>query len=256
MTRKRIAIALMVMGMLLSVSAGAVVYMQARQAMDVAARIPVVDVVVARVELPERVAVRAEGLAIARFPADVVPRWAASRIEEVMGKYPTVRIYEGEMVLLSRLVEASVKTTPAFALKPGMVAVSIPGADLLTGTGAIQPGDLVDIVLTVSAPNTGGGQAGSAIPFTTQKLLQNVQVLRVGAFPSAGQPDTGGAGKGTVTVQVDHQDALALIWAKDSGSTINLVLRHPDDREAVPTEAINSDYVFRRFRFAAREPLP
>src|SRR5690606_30799536 len=126
-----------------------------------------------------------------------------------------------------------------------------PGTDLLSPTGALRPGDRIDLLMTLTlttqAPAATGGTAsgqqaaqaaplGATIPIVSQTLIQNVEVLQVGNFPAAGAAETA-AGR-AVTFQVSHQDALILKWAKDSGGVIDLVLRHASDREPVDTEAI------------------
>lgn len=267
MNRKRIGIILMVFGIVLSLAVGVVVYMQAEQAAEIARRTPTVEVVIATADLPERVAVPASSVAVTRIPAEAVPVDAATTVESVVGKFPLTRIYRGEVLIQPRLADSSGKTGPAFTLKDGFVAVTYPGNDLLTTTGAIRPGDRVDILLTLpllrpgspsGSAQSGGtqsGQAGTSYPQVTQTLLQNVEVLRVGSFPVVGQQEgTAAAGKG-ITFQVSHQDALTLKWAKDSGGTIDLVLRHPSDTEPVSTEAITANYVLRRFNFTFAEPL-
>lgn len=260
--RKRIGIILIVLGILLALGVGVVVYMQMEQAAEIAKRTPTVEVVVAVADLPERVAVPASAVAVTKVPADVVPMEAARKLDSVIGKYPLTRIYKGEIVIQPKLADTSGRTGPSFALKEGMVALTYAGSDLLSGTGAIRAGDRVDILLTLPLARTpAAGQtsqtsqgATSSIPLVTQTLSQNVEVLRVGSFPAAGQPEGAAAGKG-ITFQVSHQDALILKWAKDSGGVIDLVLRHPSDKEPVSTESITANYIIRQFRFSLAEPI-
>ncbi len=263
MNRKRIGIILMVFGILLAIGVGVVVYLQTEQAAEIARRTPTVEVVVASTDLPERVAVQASAVAIAKIPAEVVPVEAATKLTNVVGKYPLTRIYKGEVIIQGKMADSSGKTGPAFTLREGLVAVTYPGSDLLTTTGAIRPGDRVDILLTLPLTRTGPapsgsapqpGQATTSLPQVTQTLLQNVEVLKVGSFPAAGQQEGAAAGKG-ITFQVSHQDALILKWAKDSGGTLDLVLRHPSDKEPVSTDSITANYVLRKFKFTFAEPL-
>ncbi len=263
MNRKRIGIILIVVGILLAVGVGVFVYLQAEQAAEIAKRTPTVDVVVAMADLPERIAVPATGVALAKLPADLVPVDAITRLDRVVGKYPLTRIYKGEVMIQPKLADSTGKAGPSFTLKEDMVAVTLAGSDLLTGTGAIRPGDRVDLLLTLPLPrltNTGqpGQQAQQAatIPQVTQTLLQNVEVLRVGPFPVAGAngQETTPTGKG-ITFQVDHQDALIVKWAKDSGGAIDLVLRGPADKEPISTEAITAAYILRKFKFPLAEPI-
>lgn len=265
MNRKRIGIILVVFGILLALGVGIVVYTQVEQAAEIAKRTPTVEVVVATADLPERVSIPASAVTVAKVPAEVVPVDAATKVSTVAGMYPLTRIYKNEVIVQSKLADTRGKTGPAFTLKEGMVAATLSGNDLLTATGAIRPGDRVDLLLTlplpkVQTPNQGQqaqaqAQAGASIPQVTQTLLQNLEVLRVGVFATTTQAEGAApTGKG-ITFQVSHQDALILKWAKDSGGTIDLVLRHPSDKEPTSTEAITASYVLRKFKFTLAEPL-
>jgi Flp pilus assembly protein CpaB len=57
------------------------------------------------------------------------------------------------------------------------------------------------------------------------------------------------AAKGVIGFLVDHQDALIIKFVKDSGGTIDLVLRSTDDEQAIRTDAITMDTLVERFRF-------
>ena len=261
MKRKRIGIVLVVIGALLALGTGAYVYMTAEQTAAVASQTPTQDVVVAAVELPERMPVPASAVAIIKVPAGMVPASASTKLSDVVGKYPLTRIYKNEIVIQDKLADSAGKAGPAFALKEGMVAVTLAGNDLLTPTGAVRPGDRIDMMLTLPLPKpptqTGGSapQAAVTIPAVTQTLLQNLEVLRIGSFPTAGQADSAAAGKGSITLQVSHQDALILKWAKDSGGTIDYALRHPNDNEPVTTDPITANYIFKKFKFQLAEPI-
>jgi pilus assembly protein CpaB len=265
--RKRIGIVLVIIGVLVALGTGYFVYYTAQQAEELARQTPKVEVVVALVDLPERSPIPAPAVALALVPEGLVPVGAATRVDDVIGKFPLSAIYRNEVVNPAKLADSALKSGPAFALDPGMVAVTYPGSDLLSPTGALRPGDRIDLLLSLTlttqqpaAPagtGTGrqqGAQAGSlgaAVPIVSQTLLQNVEVLKVGNFPEIGAAETP-AGK-AVTFQVSHQDALILKWAKDSGGTIDLALRHPTDREPVETEPVNSSYIIDKYKFKASD---
>ena len=252
MNRKRIGIILVVLGLLLAVAVGAVVYLQMEQAAEIAKRTPTVEVVMAVSDLPERVAVPETAVKVTKVPAEMVPLEATTKLTDVIGKYPLVPIYKSEVISKPKLADTAGKAGPAFILKEGMVAATLAGSDLLNSTGAIRAGDRVDMLISLSlTPPADSGQTAPSIPLVTQKMLQNLEVLQVGIFPSTGQ--AGSQGGKSITFQVSHQDALILKWAKDSGGTIDLVLRHPADKEPIDTEPIALDYIFRQFHFRFAE---
>jgi len=258
--RKRFGAVLVVVGLLLAAAVGVAVYLQTEEATEIARRTPTVEVVVALADLPERVAIPSSSVVVTKVPADMVPPEKAVGAESVVGKYPLTKVFKGEILIRPKLADNAAQTTPAFALKDGLVAFTYAGNDLMTPTGAIRPGDRVDVLLTLPlvrtpAPGSNQNQPQPTITQVTQTLVQNVEVLRVGSFPSGGtQPESAGGGKG-ITFQVSHQDALILKWAKDSSGTIDLALRHPADKEEATTEAITANYVVRKFKFALAEPL-
>lgn len=257
MNRKRIGAILIVLGIVLALAVGVVVYLQTEEAIEIAKRTPTIEVVVALTDLPERVAIQPSSVALTKVPVDMVPPEKAASLDSVVGKYPLVKIFKGEILIQPKLADSSTRTTPSFSLEKGMIAITYSGNDLLTPTGAVRPGDRVDILLTLPLarpPTEDNNEPPPSIPQVTQTLVQNVEVLRVGSFPVGNQPEGAAAGKG-ITFQVSHQDALVLKWAKDSGGTIDLALRHPSDKEPVSTEAITANYIIKQFKFLLAEPL-
>lgn len=271
MKRKRIGIALVIVGAILAIGLGYYVYDTYTQAEELAKRTPTIDVVVAMVDLPERAPVPAEAVTVMKVPADLVPLEAATKPADVIGKFPLTSIYKSEVVIKTKLADSLGKSGPAFTLTPGMVAFTYGGGDLLNSTGAIRVGDRVDMLLSLNLPKPVGSTTGAAqqggqqqsapqgapgtgilMPIVAQTFMQNLEVIKVGAF-SAGSGDAGG-GK-AITFQVSHQDALILKWAKDAGGTIDLVLRHPSDKEPVDTEAITGNYIFKKFKFQFSDPI-
>jgi pilus assembly protein CpaB len=134
----------------------------------------------------------------------------------------------------------------------------------------------------------GGGNGGTYNGLSTQTTLQNVEVFRLGleeakprenglgsptgqvatagqaaasaqTQPAAGSQATGQekpqapAGR-VIGFLVDHQDALMIKFIKDSGGTIDVVLRSTEEQQIVRTEAVTQDVLVDRFRF--RVPLP
>lgn len=264
MSRKRIGIILAVLGALLAGIAGVYVYMQLTEAEEIARLNPAKNVVVAVRDLPERVKVPEDAVEIMKVPAAMVPDQAALTVEEVVGKYPLAPLYKNEVITKPKLANTLGPAAPSFALKEGMVAIGIAGNDLLTGAGAIRAGDHVDMILTVPIVTgqplteiviTDPDELVNPSPLTTQKLLQNLEVLRVGTFPATNAQGDKVETKGVVTVQASHQDALIVTWAQDMGAKLSLALRHPSDKEPVETGAITADYVFRKFKFMPADAL-
>jgi Flp pilus assembly protein CpaB len=116
----------------------------------------------------------------------------------------------------------------------------------------------------------------------TQMIMQNVQVLHVGAFPLPGEAVSNqlvasGAGAPTatpvpanqqqvpvvivkpdiVTVMVSPQDAVMLTYLIYSGIEINLTLRNPNDQEvATQPDAAMLEYLLTQYNIPVPAKLP
>lgn len=273
-SRKRIGIILAMLGVLVAIGTGYYVYETSQRAEELDRQLPKVEVVVAIADLAERAPVPAAAVEARRVPEGMVPLGAATNLDQVVGKFPLTPIYKNEIVNNSKLADSAGKTGPAFTLKPGMVAYTYAGTDLLNATGAIRAGDRVDMLLSLNLPKGPGGTTattapqsgaqqtqqtsyytgpGVSFPVVSQTFMQNLEVIRVGSY--AGAAAQGDANSKQVTFEVSHQDALILKWAKDAGGTIDLVLRHPSDKEPVDTEAVTGPYIFKKFKFQLADPI-
>ncbi len=287
--RKRSGMLVMLVGVALALVSGLMVLAIARRA---SAAQPVVEVkqvlvVMAAREVPEGTAISADALVMQAFPADFIPLGAIPTPEQAVGKYTTTRLTKGQIVLDNQLSPTKRAGNVARSVPPGKVAVALPMTDLMSTAKAINPGDHVDVLLTLnlreglvndpqSAPagagKTSSGMAtGARVVFAnqadtprnnvTQATLQNVEVLQVGEAEesTANIPEGNAVGArkvGSIIVLVDHQDALVLKYAKDSGGVVDLALRAPEDTAHAKTEPMTVDLLFERFQFRRPVPVP
>jgi Flp pilus assembly protein CpaB len=116
--------------------------------------IPMVSIVVAVQELPRGITIPADGVQLARWPAEAAPFNALQSLDDVVGKIARTDIPREVPVLSTMLVDdlaniATVGSDAAAVMPPGRVAISIP-MDRLTGVAyAIREGDYVDIILSM-----------------------------------------------------------------------------------------------------------
>lgn len=249
---------LILLGLILGVITGGMVFMITRAP---APKVETVPVVVAAQDIPERVIIEPSMLEIKQWPAETAPPGAVSRVEDVIGKASQTRIFNGEPILTPKLVEIKEASRASFRIPPGMVAFSIPASEVSTAGGAIQAGDLVDILVSLEILEYDLRGNESKPQYTTQLVLQNVPVLHVGTWtpppekaggqtmPQAGRPSE----VKTITLLVSQQDALVLKYAKERGN-IDLALRAFNDQELVVTESVYVRYMVERFKFA-RPPI-
>jgi Flp pilus assembly protein CpaB len=96
----------------------------------------------------------------------------------------------------------------------------------------------VDVIVTWTRSNA---------PAITQALFQDIQVFAVGRRQVDGQPLAARTATGTVTLLLEHQQALALEYLLQTGARVSLGLRRFDQIGEVPTEAVTSELLARRY---------
>ena len=93
-------------------------------------------------------------------------------------------------------------------------------------------------------------QAGAGKTLVAQTTLQNVEVAGTGLWtPPGSAPSENNQGVKIITFALDHQEALILKYIKDSGGTIDLVVRAFEDGQTVDTDPVNIDYLVDTYRF-------
>ncbi len=197
------------------------------------------SVVAAAAALPAGQPIPASALRLAG--ATQLPPDAYVSIGAVSGDIPLVDIPAGATITAGLLAHGV-----ALALKPGERALSLPVDELTAAGNRIQPGDYVDVFLSLK-PAPGAGPSEAKQPTQTRLLLSRLRVLAYGSQdlpnPSAAsRPATGAAEKNAVAtggssapppprtavlaVPVDEVDRL-LLGVQDG--KLSLALRHPGD---------------------------
>jgi pilus assembly protein CpaB len=225
-------------------------------------QVPTQPVVIALQNIPARTEINPQALGIQQWP-EPIPPGASQKIEDVAGKLATVPIYQGQIILPQMYVnKATAKATgsnASYLIPDGKVAVAYSINAVSGVANALQPGDSVDLLLTLSPSSiptqTTTTAARAATTGTegqpvTQLMLQDVLILQVGSWAAA--PASSGqqqAPAGDIlTFVLDRQDALALKSASEQGS-IQLVLRPAGDHKQVTTEPVTLQYLNKRFNF-------
>jgi pilus assembly protein CpaB len=169
-------------------------------------------------------------------------------LSQIQDKRAAVDIVAGEQLLLKRWVGAEEVTGKRLLpIPPRFQALSI-GVDLTRQVaGFVTPGDHVSLVLSIS-----GGDNVERSKF----LLQNVQVLAVGATALSNASAQGGGGRvnqgrgsanlTAVTLAVPEGQVERVVFAAEHGS-IYLTLMPPDAKDAPDGgEGVTSGNVFPR----------
>jgi pilus assembly protein CpaB len=260
--KRRGALALMALGILLAGAASVIVLGIARQAGEASkATTPQVYVVMAAREIPDQSVVTPDELVVRPFPADLAPVGAISQPEQAIGKYAVSTIYRDQILMNGHVSVGKRAPTMSDKVPNGKVVVWLPMPDLLSGQVGFRPGDHLDILLTLKlTPTQLGGDNSTANATSdgasTQTTLQNVEIFALGEQAQAGvQASTSGvqaraaSGAQPLALLVDHQDAIIIKYIKDSGGTIDFALRSSDEEQIVRTDAVTVDSIAERFRF-------
>lgn len=216
------------------------------------------QVVVAQQNIPGRTEILAEAVALRDWPEAALPTGAFEKTDAVAGKLAVQDIYPGQIILPQMLIDKTLiketRSNASYVVPEGKIAVAFPVTGISGVAGAIQNGDTVDVLLTLS-PRAGivatgpvaANQGGEGLP-VSQVMLQDILILQVGTWPAPGADKNAAGAGGTVTFALTQQDALALKAAREQG-VIELVLRRAGEHKAVTTEPVNLQYLNKRFNF-------
>ncbi len=259
--KRRGALALMALGILLAGAASVIVLGIAQQAGEASrAVIPQVYVVMASREIPADAVVTPDALVVRPFPAEFAPVGAISQPEQVIGKFAVSTIYRDQILMQGHVSTGKKAPSLSDRVPPGRVVVWLPMPDLLAGQVGFKPGDRLDILLSLrlatAAVNLAEEKSAASASMSTQTTLQNVEIFAIGEqaqagiqASSSGVSARSGSGAQPLALLVDHQDAIIIKYIKDSGGTIDLALRSSDEERIVRTDAVTVDSIAERFRF-------
>jgi pilus assembly protein CpaB len=259
--KRRGALALMALGILLAGAASVIVLGIAQQAGEASrAVIPQVYVVMAAREIPDQSVITPDALVVRPFPAEFAPVGAIAQPEAAIGKFAASTIYRDQIIMNGHVSTGKRAPSLSDRVPPGKVVVWLPMPDLLAGQVGFKPGDRLDILLTMKLiqNNLGASDDKASVSngTSTQTTLQNVEIFAIGEQAQAGVQASGSgvsartsASAQPLALLVDHQDAIIIKYIKDSGGTIDLALRSSDEERIVRTDAVTIDSIAERFRF-------
>lgn len=190
------------------------------------ARGETIKLVVAKDNLPKGATLSADNLAVRSVPKE----WAHSnavtpaqfeRIDNAVLAFPVQR---GEALMWSQLEGEKVPTFSA-RLNSGQRAVTVPVDEISSISGLVEPGDKIDLLVTVSRDNR-------KLNFV---LLQSVQVMATGSKVEVTNDSKDGPSRRTfttITIDVNPEQARQVFAAREIGK-ITAMLRAPGDASNV-----------------------
>ncbi|WP_245429398.1 Flp pilus assembly protein CpaB [Mesorhizobium sp. WSM3860] len=205
-----------------------------RSAMAQANGVQAGTLVVAAMPLKFGDALSADKLREIPWPAGAVPAGSFKTVKDALAgngaRQALQSISANEPILSAKITGPGQRATLSAVLGEGMKAVSIRVNDVLGVAGFVFPGDRVDVLLTRTVRDGGGGEKSFV-----DVLLQSVKVLAIDqvADESKDSPTVAKA----VTVEVDTKDAQKLTLAAGAGQ-LSLALRQAAGSRGETTERV------------------
>jgi Flp pilus assembly protein CpaB len=281
--RKRLGYILIGGGLVMALSVGVMVYSQVSDAERVKASLPTARVVIATGDIVARTEIAASMINVATVPDDLVQAGAATKIEDVVGKFSPDAIIKGEVINTQKIGPVAVKNAPSFRIEKGKVMYVMPVAFAgsqplaLATVNALRSGDRVDLLYTtINAPAglPADQVLANPIPYLqTRIMLQDLRIQEIGSYaadgslvPASGDPSGKGAAPSlagaNIIFIVQPEEALVLKWLKDAttyykSSNIEMVLRSPaDDQQADNNLVVNFNYMQQKYNLAPPPSMP
>ncbi len=205
-------------------------------------------VVAAAVDIPENTQITREMVTLRSVSNDSLLDNYILDTESVVGMVMTSDVYAGEQIIRDRLVSvgeaSSHRNALAYAVKPGMRAMTIPVGQDTGLENFLKPGNRVDIVANYNHEETRPVLNNESqlewiqIP-TSQLLVQNVLILAVGTT----MDKLGAEAYTTVTLEVTPEDALN-ISAVHWWANIHLLLRSPLDEDILQMGLVDPKTIY------------
>ncbi len=254
-----------------------------------------ISVVIAAQEIPALTEMPADAVGTLLIPKSALTPKHLLDPEAVIGKKTARLIARGSFITTDLLLDESkvlaLGYNASLNIPPGKVAAAFRTTQLRAVAGAIQNGDFVDILISYwmldteaePAPGEGEGEeeaAPESLVLLAQLLLQDVEVLRVGPWAGVaappeevpeevseeaapeeeeGEPElqpVSPEAQVVLTLLLDQQDALVLKFARESGASIDLVLRGLEDHDTARAETVSLEYIMTRFEITVPpEPM-
>lgn len=261
----------LLLGAVLALISGALVYITVQSARP--KPIQTRAVLVASQVIPPRTFVTADNskvlFSVVNWPVDIIPANALSSPTQAFDHVVTGDIEKGAPVFSTNLsvTKTDGQNGLSIDIPQDEVAIAVPVTQTDTAGGVIAPGDFVDVLVSVNAgPSADASASGAAASNGNEKklvsltTLQHVKVLAIGQslLPPGAQPASGKDAASnnstppvgpTMTLLLNHQDALLVKYAKDSGGMIDLVLRRYDDKDTASTDPVDLNYFLNKFGY-------
>jgi pilus assembly protein CpaB len=190
------------------------------------------NVAVAKVGIPIGSKIVAEQIMVVQFPKESTPDGAFDSAEKLVGRVAVVNIGAREPITETRLAAEGTAAGLAAIIPEGYRAMTVKVDDAAGISGFIQPGTLVDVVVTIDPEGIARQDPISKI------VLQNIKVLASGQNIDKPKDEREATSVKAVTLQVTPEQAEKLALASSEGK-LQLVMRSQIDQGDEQTKGVN-----------------
>ena len=185
------------------------------------------QIAVAKVDLPWGTKLTSETLTSAKFIKNTLPAGYFTNPDALNGRVLLSPLTKNEPVLESRLAPVSITTGGVSAVIPsGKRAIAVKGDKVIGLSGLIQPGNRVDVLVSITNPETETE--------VTKIVLQDILVLAANTKIEKGGKEGEAAPVDVYTLEVTPEEGERLALASNQGK-LQFALRNPVDMETVLT---------------------
>ncbi len=232
--KKGASFAVLIAGIVVALLAGVITFGWLQKRTTVQTRTEATQpAVVAAVDLAWGRVLDAVQVKTAPFLKASLPPGCFSQPSEVAGRTLLYPVKKGEPLFESQLAPISVKAGGVSALvSPKKRAMAVRVDKVIGVSGYINPGNRVDVLVTVNPQQTGEKQSSVA-----KTVLENVLVLTVGSEIEKTGKQEKPAPADVITLEVTPEEGEKLALAATEGKVL-LTLRNPTDTGEVSTKGV------------------
>ena len=190
-------------------------------------------VAVAKVAIPIGSKIVAEQIMVVQFPKESTPDGAFDSAEKLAGRVAVVNIAAREPITETRLAAEGTSAGLSAVIPEGYRAMTVKVDDAAGISGFIQPGTMVDVVVTID-PREGSGNQDPV----SKIVLQNIKVLASGQNIDKPENEREANSVKAVTLQVTPEQAEKLALSATEGK-LQLVMRNQIDQGDEQTPGVN-----------------
>jgi pilus assembly protein CpaB len=216
---------------------------------------------------------------VALQPQDDIPSGAMMSVDEVVNHKAVNDIAANEVVLAEDIELEDMLPSVGLGIPEDKIAVALPADDILSGWGAVVPGDHVDVLFTVDViletamypeevVRVEEGEVlqrlerDQSLDEVSVLTLQNLEVLQIIEEPQvsveegqAGEDQPASIPRRALVLAINPQDAVILKYLRDTAGIIDIALRSPENGTLFSTEPVNINYLVLRYGIVLPEPL-